>query len=350
MRNQKKMAGLLVLVALCHSNLVMAEDNKSEDDWRFIISPFSGQMNLQLRSALSFNYTDPTTGASVSPAIGRITGLTQSGTLDLAVEGVGPQKGVQMMLRSDSLVISAAYTRAEVNFTPLRDSKLPIENAGGGANGNVYTGSIEYYWNITDSIAPMVGYSHSGFTAHYKVTNALFKTIGTNVYESFAVIDADDGSHSNVGKLGIRIKLPIQSWSITPYVQYAANRYHINTRPTIGRSIGQENLIPTDANAIVQAWTYDGVGSAINAGSMSQIPAEDRSGGLILFMDYNKFLSLNINARRNWNKGAWNVTTTALFFFHPNVGIQTSYLYAEPEVTLTFNRSWIIGPVFTATF
>ncbi|HBS06110.1 MAG TPA: hypothetical protein DEA96_14175, partial [Leptospiraceae bacterium] len=81
-----------------------------------------------------------------------------------------------------------------------------------------------------------------------------------------------------------------------------------------------------------------------------QIPREDRSGGLILFMDYNKFLSLNINARRNWNKGAWNVTTTAMFFFHPNVGIQTSYLYAEPEVTLTFNRSWIIGPVFTATF
>lgn len=350
MRKKIKGLGLLIGMSLFFTTPILAEESDESDDWRFIISPFSGQMNLELRTALPFNYTDPTTGASVSPSIGRITGLTQSGTLDLAVEGVGPQKGVQMMLRSDSLVLSAAYTRADLSFTPLRDSALPIENAGGGATGNVYTGSIEYYWNITDTIAPMVGYTHTGFTAYYKVTNALFMTTGTNVYQSFPVIDADDGSHSNVGKLGIRFKLPIESWTITPYVQYASNRYHINTRPTIGTAVGQENLIPLDSNAIVRAWAYDGVGSAVNPGSMTQIPREDRSGGLILFMDYNKFLSLSINARRNWNKGAWNVTTTALFFFHPNVGIQASHLYAEPEVTLTFNRSWIIGPVFTATF
>lgn len=342
-----KVGRYLLAAAFIGSFSINAEE---PDDWRILLGPFAGQMNLQLKSALPFTYTDPSTGATVSPTIGRLTGLTQSGTLDLAVEGVGPQKGVSFMLMSDSLVFSATYTRAEVNFTPLRDSTLPIEHAGGGANGNVYAASLDYYYDLSDTFQPMVGYSHSAFTAHYKVTNALFMTKGTNVYESFPVIDADDGSHSNVGKVGIRIKLPIQHWSITPYVQYAANRYHINVRATAGTTGAQSNFLPTDATSLVQAWAYQGVGSVATTDTLSQIPGEDRSGGLMLYLDYNRFLSLNINARRNWNKGAWNVNSSVLFFFHPNVGFQVSYLYAEPEVTLTFNRSWIAGPVFTATF
>src|SRR5690606_27025283 len=109
---------------------------------------------------------------------GRLSGLTQNGSLDLAVEGVGPQKGAQFMLMSDSLVLFGAYTRADVNFSPLRDSTLPFEHAEGGAGGNVYAGGLEYYFNITDSIAPMVGYSHSGFAAYYDVKNVVAKTIG----------------------------------------------------------------------------------------------------------------------------------------------------------------------------
>ena len=76
MRLKRKLVGTLLVVLLGQTNLLLAEEDGS--DWRFIISPFAGQMNLQLRSALPFNYTDPSTGASVSPAIGRITGLTQS--------------------------------------------------------------------------------------------------------------------------------------------------------------------------------------------------------------------------------------------------------------------------------
>ncbi|MDF3819996.1 hypothetical protein P3G55_08810 [Leptospira sp. 96542] len=325
-------------------------DNK-KDNWRILLGAFAGQMNLQFQTYLPFGYTDPNSGQRVNPVVGRLSGLTQSGALDVAVEGIGPQKGFQAMLLSDSLVVQAMYARADVSFSPLnRSGQLPLNTAQGGAGGNIYSTSFEYYYKLKEYIAPMIGLGHNGFGAYYKVQNVIGTTVGTNIYQSFPVIDADDRYHSNIGKLGLRIKLPIQSWSITPYIQYAANRYHINVRTTVGNVSAQEGFIPTNPENLVDAWLYRGLGGVSSADSMTQVPRDDKSGGLVLFMDYKKFINLTINARRNYSRGAWNVSATGLIFFHPNAGILINYAYSDPEITLTFNRSWAIGPVFTTTF
>ncbi|WCL50173.1 hypothetical protein [Leptospira sp. GIMC2001] len=349
----------IILLTLFSSYPAIAEEVKlttenkepKEDYWRLLVGAFTGQMNLQLQTYLPFGHTDPTTGQRANPTIGRLSGLTQSGALDLAVDGTGPQKGFQFLLLSESLVVQATYARAEVAFSPLKSSgSLPLNTAEGGAGGNVYSTGFEYYHKINQTFAPMVGLSHNGFGAYYKVKNVIGTTVGTNLYQSFPVIDADDRYHSNVGKVGLRIKLPFQSWSITPYIQYAANRYHINVRTTAGAVSGQQNFLPSDPESLVDAWLYRGLGDVSSTDSMTKIPRDDKSGGLVLFMDYKKFISLTINARRNYSRGAWNVSATGLVFFHPNAGIMVNYAYSDPEITLTFNRSWAIGPVFMTSF
>lgn len=327
-----------------------AKKQEEERKWRLLIGAFAGEFNLQLQTKLGFTHTNPITGAREIPAIGSASGLTRSGALDLQLEGIGPQKGFQFMVASESLVFYAAYSRVDVNFSPMQNPKFGINTAEGNAGGNVYSTGADYFYQLNKFVQPMVGAAYSGFGAYYKVRNVLGRTEGTNFYESFSAIDADDGSKSTSGKVGLRIKLPIMSWYITPYAQYASNRYYINVRTTAGTIQNQNLGYPVDGQSIVDSWFYQDVGSVYTADSMSQVPREARSMGGVFFFDYKKFLSLTINARRNFSQGAWNVTSTLLFFFHPNAGIMASYTYAEPEVLLSFNRSWAVGPVFTTTF
>ncbi|MDF3819666.1 hypothetical protein P3G55_07135 [Leptospira sp. 96542] len=345
-----KVCLILILV-----NPIMAEEDeaakKQEDKkWRLLLGAFAGEFNLQLQTKLAFAHTNPTTGTRELPVLGTASGLTRSGSLDLQLEGIGPQKGFQFMVMSDSLVFYAAYARVDVNFAPMQSPKIGINTAEGNAGGNLYSTGLEYFYALNKIVQPMVGVGHSGFGAYYKVRNVLGRTEDTSFYESFSAIDADDGSRSTLGKIGARIKLPIQSWSVTPYLQYAANRYHINIRSTAGTVQGHENFYPENPQAVINSWFYQDVGSVYTLDSMSQIPREARSVGGVFFFDYKKFISLTVNARRNFNQGAWNISSSLLFFFHPNAGIMASYTYAEPEVLLSFNRSWAIGPVFTATF
>ncbi|TGK09738.1 hypothetical protein EHO58_05015 [Leptospira selangorensis] len=321
-----------------------------KDKWRILLGAFAGQFDLQLQTKLPFNYVNPSSGQREIPSLGRASGLTQNGAMDLGVEGIGPQKGLQFMILSDSLVFQATYARVDVNFAPLRNPPVGVNTAEGNAGGNVYSTNLDYYMNISRYVQPMVGIGYAAFGAYYKARNVVGTTVGNGLYESFPTIDADDGYSSDVGKAGLRIKLPIQSWYITPYFQYAGNEYHINVRTTAGTVQNNVNGYPADPNGILDAWYYQGVGSVSTVDSMTQVSRQARSAGIVFFMDYKKFISLTINARRNFTQAAWNVSATLMVFLHPNMGIMANYAYSEPEILFSFNRSWAIGPVFTTTF
>ncbi|WP_040508384.1 hypothetical protein [Leptospira wolffii] len=355
---KRNLSGLVtILLVLSASTLPIyadddgqSADRKPKDKWRVMLGAFAGQFDLQLQTKLPFSYTNPNTGQKEMPSLGRVSGLTQNGSMDLGLEGIGPQKGFQFMLLSDSLVFQATYARVDVNFGPLRNPPIGVNTAEGNAGGNVYSTNLDYYMNISKYVQPMIGVGYAAFGAYYKARNVVGTTVGNGLYESFATIDADDGYSSDVGKAGLRIKLPIQSWYVTPYFQYAGNEYHINVRTTAGTVQNNVNGYPADPNGILDAWYYQGVGSVSNVDSMTQVSRQARSVGAVFFMDYKKFISLTVNARRNFSQGAWNVSATLLVFLHPNMGIMANYSYAEPEILFSFNRSWAIGPVFTATF
>ncbi len=342
---------LLIVPALA---LPLAADDappeEKKKNWRILLGAFAGQFDLQLQTKLPFGYTNPSTGQKELPSLGRVSGLTQNGSLDLGVEGIGPQKGFQFMAISDSLVFQATYARVDVNFAPMRTPPIGVNVMEGNAGGNVYSTNLDYYMNISRYVQPMVGVGYAAFGAYYKVRNVVGTTVGNGLYESFPTIDADDGYSSDVGKAGLRIKLPIQSWYVLPYFQYAGNEYHINVRTTAGTVQNSRNGFPTNPDALGDAWYYQGIGSVTNVDSMTQVSRQARSAGMVFFMDYKKFISLTINARRNFSQAAWNISATLVCFFHPNMGIMASYSYAEPEILLSFNRAWAIGPVFTASF
>src|SRR6185295_12115275 len=120
------------------------------------------------------------------------------------------------------------------------------------------------------SVSPMLSFNYGGFAAYYKVRNLTTTQVGTGNYESFPFLDADDGYVSNVGRAGVRFKLLIQNWAVTPYVQYASNRYHINVRATAGSVTSSTAYVPTDFNSLSNAWYGQGVGAVTNTYSMSQ--------------------------------------------------------------------------------
>lgn len=351
-------AALFILAALAGS--LHAEDPQTDpkpkpepqsDDIRIVASPTGGQVQLDLRARLSFSYNDPRTGERVLPVIGRVSGLTQAGQMNAELRGIGPQAGFLGMVVTKSLTVTAAYARAEANFSPIDSSVLaPTNVAEGGASGNLYNAGIEYHYRNGSSFEPMVAFNHSYVGVHYDVKHFITKAIDSNVYESYPFINADDGSRNNAYRGGVRIKIPIQNWYVTPYLQYSAARYFINVRTTAGAVSTSTNTIPDDPRSLVNAWYYSGLGAATNVDSMSRVAREDKSGGLIFHIDYKKAISLTANVRRNYSRGAWNVNAVGLLFFHPNFGLMANYSYAEPEITLSTSRTWMAGPVVTFTF
>ncbi len=325
-----------------------AKESPNGEGVRLVFAGVSGELDLRLASKLSLTYRDPSTNATMVPALGALSGLTRSGAMDLEVKGLGAQRGAQLMALNSSFVAQVSYVRADVNFTPLHPTDVPTRRAEGGAGGNIYSGSLDYYFNGTGTVSPMVGYSHGGFGAYYRVKNILTQQVGTNLYEAVPTLDADDAYVTNVYKAGVRLKLPIQNWTFTPYMQYAANRYHINVRYLSGSVIPTNNIgLPADFAAVTSAWSYSGTGAVSNTYSMTKVPRDDKSIGGVFYMDYKRFVSATFNVRRNYSRGAWSASATGLLFVHPNFGLLANYSYAEPEITLTFNRSWMVGPVVT---
>lgn len=329
------------------------ESDKKEpakDEWRVIIGATSGQMSLDLRTFLSYTLTDPTTGKKDLPVLGRLTGLTTNGSLDVQVRGVGPQNIAQGILQNKNWTFSYGYSRVKVDFMPLSDDLLPLSQASGYATGNVHQGSVEYRFRPDTAFNPFVRLTNGSFHASYKVRNVVSSIPGSNYYASLPVVDADDAYSSNSGMIGARIAIPIQSWYIAPFLQAAANRYTINVRAGGGALSTHTNYIPDNPSALLSAWAYQNNSNATTFDQHRTVPRNDGSAGMILFMDYKKFLSLQLTARRNYDAAAWNLSAVAALFFHPNAGFIASVGYAEPEITRTLNRSWSFGPVVTFTF
>lgn len=341
-----------LIVFLTSVGVVRADGQQpASDDIRVVMAPTAGQVQLDLRARLSFSYTDPKTGERVLPVIGRVSGLTQAGQMNAELRGIGPQAGFLGLVVTKSFTVTAGYARAEANFSPIDSSVIgPTNVAEGGASGNLYNTGIEYHYRNDSAFEPMLAYSHSYVGVHYDVKRFIAPALNSNTYESYPFINADDGSRNNAYKGGVRIKIPIQNWYVTPYLQYSAARYFINVRTTAGAVSSSTNSIPDNPGALIDAWYFRGVGAATNVDSMSRIAREDKSGGLVIHIDYKKAVSLTTNVRRNYSRGAWNVNAVGLLFFHPNFGLMANYSYAEPEITLSTSRTWMAGPVATFTF
>ena len=330
-----------------------AGESAAEDEtnaWRVVVGAAYGEMMLDLRTSLPYTYTDPRTGQRVLPAIGRALGLTQYGSLDLQARGLGPQTIGQFVLTNNAFTFSAAYAKVDVNFNPLQKDKLPINTVEGGASGETWFAQGEYQYENSTIFTPYLRYTFSTFRVRYDARNVVGYVPGADIYESFARIQAQDGARSHAGRTGVRIKLPIQNWYIGPYWQLASNNYAIQVKAGTGAVDTHTLLIPDNSPRLIDSWYSRGVGAAYTFDTITRTRKVDESGGLELFMDYKKFLSLKIDARRNYESAAWVVSATGLLFFHPNVGIAVTASYGEPEITRTLNRAYGIGPVATFTF
>jgi hypothetical protein len=326
------------------------ESESRENPWRIVVGAAYGEMVLDLKTALPFTYTDPRTGQRVLPAIGRSLGLTQYGSLDLQARGRGPQKVAQFVLTDNAWTFAAAYARIDVNFNPLRDDPVPLNTVEGGASGETWYAQGEYQYRNSTIFTPYLRYTFGAFRARYDARNVIGYVPGADIYESFARIQAKDGYRSHQGRTGLRIKLPIQNWYIGPYWQFASNSYAIQVSATMGAVDTHTLFVPDNPRRLIDSWYSTGVGAAYTFDTITKTRKNDESGGLELYMDYRKFLSLKIDARRNYESAAWSVSATGLFFFHPNLGIAVTATYGEPEITRTLNRSFAFGPVATFTF
>ena len=324
-------------------------DAQDDEGWRVALAPAMGEMMLDLKVKLGFTYVDPDTGRTVPATIGRR--FTDYGSLDFQARGLGPQQAILAFLSNGSWTFSGSYSKVRVNFSPLRDDQLlPLTLIEGSANGETYSASGEYQHKNSTIFAPHLSYKYSGVRANYDVRNVIGFVPGPNIYEAFPSITAKDGSRTHAARTGVRIRLPIQNWYIGPYWQFAGDRYTIKVLGGQGTTSTSTALLPDDPQDLVRAWHYQGDREAYTFDAISTTRNNNESGGLEVFMDYKRFLSLKIDARRNYERASWSITTTALFFFHPNVGIMAVGVYNEPENGNTFSRSFGVGPVATFKF
>lgn len=324
-------------------------DPAEDEGWRVLVAAGAGEMKLDLKTDLPYTYRDPRTGQSVTTAFN--LGLTSNGSLSFNAGGLGGGRAATALITNGSLAFAAGYSQLSVNFTSLTNKgTLPINILEGGAKGVSYFGRVEYRYKNSTIFTPYVGYKNAFFQASYKARNVIGYIPGADLYESFPTIDANDGKRTHSGRAGLRIALPIQNWHIGPYFDYADSRYFITLEPGVGTVDTHTGFVPDHPDRLVDAWYYRTDASAYSTGATIGRTTKIESGGFELYMDFRKFLSLSIDGRYNYRQSAWNVTTTAAFFYHPNLGIVAVANYSEPENSQLFQRTYVIGPVATFKF
>ncbi len=320
----------------------------AQDEWRFAAGLGYGEMQLDLRATLPFLYTDPSTGKRVIPVLGRALGLTTVGSFELATRGLGPQRLAQLYISNGGFSAGLTLGKANVNFGPL-DARL-TNAIEGSASGSTNSFFMEYQFLKKNWLRPYIQYSYSGARAHYHVRNAISLVSGAGVYESFPQINADDVSRTHSGRFGVRLSIPIQSWYIGAYVQGSSAHYDITVRTAFGALSAAAGILPANPQSIIDAQYWNNVGAVYAFDTKTHRYNRYGNAGMEFYFDYRRFLSLKIDARRNYDTASWSALGTLLFFFHPNFGIAASALYADPESSQTTKRAYAVGPVFTATF
>ncbi|EKJ87889.1 hypothetical protein CLV96_3295 [Leptospira meyeri] len=331
-------------------NPKQTEETLDKERWRLLFYAGAGKAEIQTNPNIPFAHRDPNTGLLTNPGIGKKTGLTNAGTTNFPSEGSGTNQGTVFTLTNDKWLFAYGYTSIDLKMSPANQGLVPIQSFDSASEHVVRNIRVDYTQKISDLVSAVFSVRQFLRTGNYEWNNVLETTNVSNHYVAFPKIQVNDSMKINIYSLGFKFNY-FKNWEIEPYFQYRDARFYANVFSTVGITQRSDNLLlPSDPEAIGNAWAYKGLGSAYALPLYNSIEKEFGNVGLRLQYNPYKFLFLRSDVRRNPILAAWEVRGSVTVFLSKYFGITAGGVYAEAEINPLSLRGWEIGPTFTYLF
>ncbi len=324
-------------------------DVSEKERWRLILYAGYGGANIQNNPNIPFAYRDPNSGQINNTALGRRTGLTNTGSTFFPSEGQGNNRGSLISFSNHKWFFSYGYTSIHFNMSPSQQGTLPLEHFQAGSDHIVHNSRIDYNQKISDYFTAVFSLRQFVRSGTYQWDNVLESTYANNYYVAFPKVEANDKMTINMFSVGLKFN-PIESLELEPYLQYRDARYFVNVFSTVGSIQNASNFLPVDPGAILSTWGYQNLGSAYAVPLYNSISKDFGNVGLRLQYTPLKFLIFRSDVRRNPVLAAWEVRGSFTVMLHKNFGITLGGVYAEREINPLNLRGWEIGPTYTYLF
>lgn len=304
------------------------------DAWLIAITPFAGMVknntDLQFRT-VQYN----------NPGISMLRG-------NKSVSGSGHGGGYQIQ------AVKHGWSITHLSFAfPTYDNhdKVDLINAfqkvTTAVTGTVF--GLNYQFQNEGKIKPFVGLLYfQGIGPHDStvVDRLIFKNETGSGVAAIDRVSVDVSVVDPIVQAGLQFKLPIQNWTFSIYHGYGMERTITTIDASMGRVLGE------DLNSLMDSYTR--YGELTNPGMLvptrMQITRNYHSHrpGVSLYMDYRRFISLRLMARRDLNFNRWVTNGIFTLLVHRYGGISIAGEYSERSVATI--RYLTIGPTFVVQF
>ncbi|MCC6274778.1 MAG: hypothetical protein IT569_02885 [Leptospiraceae bacterium] len=318
----------------------VSENKKMYDPEKFLImaTPVTGGLNSTIEFPYRFPYFQ---GSQISPnAFSLLRGERE-------LQGHGTGGGLEVG------IVKGNWSYITVNF---KYNDTPYQTAGNASQVSDRTRSdfsgslnyIQYAWENRTQFVPTLGIGY--FTGFIDTTIKDFAayepTKNSVIYASY--VHATSKVVNPFPKVGLKIKLPIQHWHITPFYSYFYEEVTSNVSYGTGKvlSPSAELFSPFQMARSIEDESNSNIlypGGARNLRKYYQ-----NIVGVNVFLDFHYFIQLRANVYRNLTSNLWTVRAFFTFFFHKNVGLSAYYEYAE-RITGKYSY-WLVGPTFAIQF
>lgn len=297
--------------------------------WMFTISPSIGNANTSV--PVKYRYPYYQTNSLGIPNMDQFQLLRNDFLMDMKGSGYGIQFGA---FKKNLAILSVIY-----EFPKAGEARLT-----GAVNYIQYT--TEFFQNYNPVFG--LGYFQGSTDGKLKKFSDFFPETGT--IASFPELSVKQDYNSIFPILGIKIKIPIHNWSLTPYYSYAYETLKVDSQFSFGRMVPKMVL---DQNPAYYYLPYLYQPNALTdilypLGVKIKEDYYKNIVGSFFAIDYFYFLQLRGDINYNLQNHNKTIRLFPVILFHKNFGLTGYFEYSEKGSVIS--RYWFLGPSFNFQF
>ncbi len=295
-------------------------------------------------------YIDPVTGELRTAAFGM--DLTDVGmtTLRSRVRGAD-QRRADVGLLWGGWLLGISYNRLSGDSEVRPENPPPVDYVGGSFERKVNAGVVSYRFRRDAIIQPTLRGTYSRAAVDYTFENVLSYNTATLAYDYTRSLSGQGRVEVYQALAGVGFEARDSGLRFEPYYRYQRARLRLTVSgPTSQPVLVRESpllAIPNPAEIAAAAIELHAPIFPVRASATEETVAHFVGAGLT--WQPLRFLRFEISGGADLNADASEAAASALFFFHPNVGLRVTYTRGDSGAGGE-TRELTGGPVFTATF
>ncbi|MFN3603193.1 MAG: hypothetical protein ACK4UJ_00625 [Leptonema sp. (in: bacteria)] len=322
-------------VSISSKEILEMENQTQEIDfsrWIFLLTPLKGEMFNQ--NLIPFN--------SVQESQNNL--LLHSGRKSYSGSGNGSGFNLVALKNNWQILfvnfLFPKYPNSDQNpFLGLR------QRINTSISGNIF--SIRYTFT-KEKIQPFLEYSYfkgNGPLSTSKFDNFFIYSFLTNKWIFYPQFNVKVYQTVPEPKAGLSFLLPIQNWKVDLFYSYTFQRFDIKLNTSFGKVIEPGSFNEIFFQFMPKIYDFSMLESNLNPIDLKIREKYFNSKlGFSLFMDYRRFLALNLTVVKNMNFNYWTLNSIFNFIFSKHVGIIFFYQYEINDFVIL--KYWLIGPTF----